>query len=242
MTRLTPRQWLWLAAGLIVALILFMPLRIALDVAGVEARGLTARSVTGSVWSGTLVDARLGDVQLGTLRAGVSPLALLIGETRINLLGTSSAAATPVSGAVVNGLRGVGIAALTGDVPVGQVFAPLPITQLSFDDATARFRGSVCATASGTVRARLGGAIPGAEGIALPQVMTGTLRCAGDRLLVPLASAAGTETLTLRIAADGRYRADLMLQLDNPALADKLAAIGFVAGPGGYRLSAEGRF
>jgi len=61
-------------------------------------------------------------------------------------------------------------------------------------------------------------------------------------LLLPLASAAGTEAVAFRIFADGRYRADLAVRPTDPAVVARLAASGFTLGPAGYALSVEGRF
>lgn len=239
MTGLDARRTLWLGGALAAALIIFMPLRIAIDVAGLAARGLTARSVHGSVWSGTLDDARLGEVAFGDVHAGLAPLALLIGETRLTLRAQGDAT---FRGTIVNSLSSFGVTALTGDVPAGRIFAPLPVRQVHVDAVSARFTGRQCTAASGTVRVRMDDSIAGVDGLSLPQTMSGALHCAGDRLVVPLSSASATEKLTIRIAADGRYHADLLIQGDKPIPADTLAAIGFVETPAGYRLSTEGRF
>ena len=59
---------------------------------------------------------------------------------------------------------------------------------------------------------------------------------------VPLASAAGTEGIVLRITGDGRYSANLSVRSTDPLAGQRLSAAGFVSGPDGFRLSVEGRF
>ena len=72
--------------------------------------------------------------------------------------------------------------------------------------------------------------------------MVGTVRCDGDRLLVPLASQSGLETLDLRIAGDGRYSTRLQLGGDRSAVAPLLAAAGLVQTGDGFVLESEDRF
>ncbi|HEU0067174.1 MAG TPA: type II secretion system protein N, partial [Sphingomonas sp.] len=72
-------------AFLLIAMLVFLPLRLVLGMAGVGEEGLTARAVEGSVWMGRLRDARFGDVPLGDLNAHVSPWPLLIGRARVEL-------------------------------------------------------------------------------------------------------------------------------------------------------------
>ena len=80
----TGRRALFLAMFAVAVLVL-LPMRLALGWASLDSQGFSAREVTGSVWSGRLVEARFGDVALGDLDASVSPLALLIGRARIAL-------------------------------------------------------------------------------------------------------------------------------------------------------------
>ena len=50
------------------------------------------------------------------------------------------------------------------------------------------------------------------------------------------------ERVNLRLFADGRYRADLIVQPTDDMMRDRLVASGFMLTEGGYGLSAEGRF
>jgi len=225
-----------LFGGLFVAaLLLCLPLRLALGWFGLGEQGLTAREVGGSVWAGTLHDAHFGELALGNLDAHLSPLALLIGRARIGI-GNGDGS---VRGAVQVSRHLRGIDDVTATLPTGRVFAPLPVTTLSLDDVTVHFREGACDRASGRVRAALAGE---AGGVALPASVAGDARCDGAALLLPLASQPGTEAVTLRITADGRYTATLVLRAPDPVTAQRLAATGFVAGADGYRLSVEGSF
>lgn len=221
----------------VAALIALTPMRLALGVSGAGDQGLSARSVSGSMWSGTLSDVHFAGLALGDLDARVSPLALLVGRARIAL--DSRGAALPVHGAASVSRHGFGVEGLNARFRTGGLFAPLPVTMLDLDSLTVRFRDGACIAAEGRVRATLSGA---AGGIALPSSVAGDARCDGTALLLPLASQAGTESVSLRITGAGTYQAALAMRPSDPIAAGKLEAAGFVAQGGLHRLSIEGRF
>src|SRR5204862_208371 len=73
--RLATRPSVLFAAMLVVALIVFLPMRLALGATGLADQGLSARRVGGTIWGGSLLEARFGDVALGDLRVSLSPSA-----------------------------------------------------------------------------------------------------------------------------------------------------------------------
>jgi len=229
-------------AMLVAALIVLMPMRLALSVFGFGEAGLSARQVSGTVWFARLNEAHFGDLDLGDMHAGLSPFQLLLGRARVDLRGIgarSSSAEVPIKGAITISRHSFGLDDLTAAVPVGAVFAPLPVSQIALDAVSVRFEGGVCARAEGHVRAILTGGI---AGIPLSQGLSGTAKCAGGALLIPLASQAGSEAINLHIRGDGGYRADLVVQASDPQVAAALASAGFDAGPQGYMLAVEGHF
>lgn len=234
--RLRTRPAVLFGALFVIALIVFLPLRLALGWFGLGEAGLSARAATGSVWAGGLSEARFGDVALGDVRARLSPIQLLVGRARVNL---ASRQAEGLRGAIGISRHSMGIDDVTGQTPVGAVFAPLPITALDLSDVSIRFRDGQCDHAEGRVRATIMG---DAGGYALPALMEGTARCEGGAVLLPLASQAGSEAVALRLWGDGRFRAGLTLQQVDPALATKLRLAGFQPSAQGYQLSVEGRF
>ena len=237
--RMTTRPPVLFAAMLFVALIVFLPMRLALGATGLADQGLSARRVGGTIWGGSMIEARFGDVALGDLRVSLSPLALLLGRARLAFEG-AGADGRPIAGAATFGRHAMGIDGVTASLPAATLFAPLPVTTLALEDVTVRFRDGVCEEAGGRVRATMMGE---AGGLPLPPMMMGTARCEAGALLLPMTGQGGTEGVNLRIRPDGRYTADLVLTPGDPAAAAKLEQLGFVAGTGGgYRLSAEGRF
>ena len=228
-----------IGALLLVALLVFLPMRLALGWFGLGEQGLVARRVSGSLWGATLTEARFGDLVLGDLSARLSPLPLLIGRARVALAGPDMASATPLRAALTVSRHAIGLDHASGNLPTGRVFAPLPVTTLDLDDVTVRFRDGRCEAAEGRVRATLAGE---AAGVPLPASLSGAARCDGGALLLPLASQAGTEQIALRVEGDGRYRAELTVQSTDPTLAARLEGAGFTPDAGGYRLSIEGRF
>lgn len=236
--RLTTAPAALFGAMLVAALLLFLPLRLVLGIAGLGDAGLTARSAEGSVWAGRLRGARFGDVALGDLDAHLSPWPLVLGHARIELDTPADTPALALHGAVGVSRSGVRADDLTATIAPGRLFAPLPVTALALDAVSVRFEDDACVAAEGRVRATLAGDF---SGIALPQSLSGAIRCEGRALLIPLAGQAGAERVDLRVEADGRYRATVALQPADAAALARLAALGFVEGAGGYALSVEGR-
>ena len=223
-------------AMFVAALLVFLPLRLALGWFGLAQQGMTARAVTGSVWAGSLREARFGQIALGDLSAGLSPVQLLVGRARVGLKGLGAA---PLSGAIGVTRYSFGLDDVTAALPVGNAFRPVPVTLLDLQDVSVRFRGDACEKAEGRVRATLAGEI---GGLAVPAALTGAARCDGGALLLPLTSAAGGEGSTIRLWPDGRFRAELTLQPGDAAANARLQAMGFVATGAGMQLAIEGRF
>lgn len=224
---------------LLIALIVFLPMRTVLGWVGVGDEGLVARRVSGTIWGATLTEARFGDLALGDLHARLSPLPLLVGRATIVFAGPESVSAKPISGSASVSRHGFGVDHMTATVATGRLFAPVPVSALDLDDVSVRFRDGQCEAAEGRVRAALAGDV---GGITLPQSVSGTARCDGTALLLPLTSQAGTEGIALRIEGGGTYRAELSLRPSDPLAGQKLEQAGFVSGPNGYRLAIEGRF
>ena len=239
MIRLRTRPGVLFGAMLIAALLVFLPLRLVLGWVGIGDEGLTARRVTGTVWGGSMREATIGGVALGDLRARLSPWPLLIGRARIELEGRPDAAGRTLHGAISVSRHGFGVDDLTAGLVTGRLFAPLPVTGLDLESVTVHFNGDACETAEGRVRATLG---DGPAGVALPTSVAGEARCDGTALLLPLTSQAGREGVSLRVNADGTYRADFLVRPGDPAAAARLEATGFTPSAAGHRLSVQGRF
>lgn len=223
-------------AMLFTALLVFIPLRLVLGWFGLGEAGLSARRVAGSLWSGRLVEARFGEVALGDTAARLAFWPLFVGRARVELAGDG---VRPLRGAMTVSRHGFGVDDMTATLATGQLFAPLPVTALDLDEATVHFRDGQCERAEGRVRATLAGE---AVGVPLPPTLSGPARCEAGALLLPLTSSAGTETATLRVFGDGRYRAEFALRSPDPAIAPRLERAGFIGGSQGYRLAVEGRF
>lgn len=239
---------LWLPFGrrvlvlvtILIALVLLFPLRLAVSVLGLDDEGVTARGVSGSVWSGRIEELTASGVALGSVDAGLSPLHLLIGQARIAVSRSADAGAQgPLSGAVLVGRNSLGVADLAATLPLGAALAPLPVGAVTTTGFGVRFEDGACMRAGGTVRAALSGNF---AGIALAQGLSGAASCDGRYVRLPLASQSGQERLELKIAATGEYVADLIAAEPAADRVPALAALGFQAVPGGYRLRVTGRF
>lgn len=210
-------------ALLLAALVLTLPLALVLP-----DRALSARAATGTIWSGRLNEAHVGRVVLGDLDVGVRPLALLTGSVRTRVLGAFG------NGEIVGGR---GIANMTARLPVATLFAPVPLTDLEFDNVSTVFERGRCEQAAGRVRATFAGDI---GGLSLAQGLSGIARCEGGLLLLPMVSQSAMERMNLRIAGNGSYTAELIVRSTDPTLAAKLAASGFASTQAGYVLRLSG--
>lgn len=234
--RLTTGPVALFGAVFVVALVALLPLRLVLGWFDLDRTRIAAREATGSVWFGALREVEAGQLALGDLGAALSPWPLFVGRARIDLDGGT---ATRVHGAIGVSRHAAGIDDMTATIATGAAFAPLPIGAIDLEDASVRFASGRCESASGRVKATMGGEI---AGFALPASLSGEARCDGGALLLPLASQAGTERVALRIAQTGRYTAEFRLQPSDAATAAKLALVGFQQGPGGYVLVTQGKF
>ena len=214
---------IFFTAALAAALIAFLPLRLAVD-----GTRLAARAVTGSVWSGSVEDAHWGAVRIGDADAGIAVTPLLLGRLSMGIAGRG---ADPLRGTAFTGVGGAGISGVDGSIETGAIFAPLPLAAFELENVSAQFGGSGCSYAGGLVRARISNAV---AGLALPQGLSGTLRCEADVLLVPLRSASGMEGIDLRIARTGRFEAQLLIRPADAAGGARLAAAGFRRTSRGY--------
>jgi general secretion pathway protein N len=216
--------------------LIFLPMRTALGMAGLERLGVAARDVRGTVWSGGIDQLMLGTTSLGSVNAGLSPLSLLVGRARFDMW-RHNGAADDWSGAVTVGFGRIGIDDVTGALPLGRTFAPLPLSSFVMEDVTAYFAGDRCGHAEGRVRAQLAGQFPGLN---LTQGLSGVASCDGEALLLPLISQSGMERVNLRVWRSGRYVAEMRVETADAALGEALAKAGFVEAGGVRVLKVEG--
>lgn len=234
-----PRLTLTVLLVFLLLLLVFMPLRAALGWADLGSRGIGAREVGGLVWSGYIDDLTVGQTSVGGVAAGLDPLALFIGQLRFDLNREGALGRPPLTAEIYSGLGRFGVRNANLSLPAAGLFGALPIGEFVLQDIDIAFVGDRCIHAEGTVRATVTALLPGLD---LPGGMVGTVRCDGDRLLVPLASQSGLETLDLRISGDGRYSTRLQLGGDRSAVAPLLAAAGLVQTGDGFVLESEDRF
>lgn len=224
---MTPRQTGIAAAMLIVALVVTLPMRWALERTGLAAAGLSARAVTGSVWNASLADAAMRGARLGDVEARLALLPLLTGTARVVLSGGA------VSGSVERGPGRSGIAGVSGTVAMAGL-AGLPVRALQFDAVDIAFAGGVCRTARGRITMAAAGPLASEGGLA------GTPRCDGAAVLLPLVSPSGQARLDLRLGGDGRFSGTLALDAVDEAARARLLAQGFSPTPQGLAINLMG--
>lgn len=201
---------LFLIAGLGLGLIAFLPARIALP-----APPLAASTVSGSLWRAELADAQAGGLALGPLALSVQPLALLKGRLQWALAGALSGSVW--RSATEQGADGIG-GRLGGASLPGLPIRSLDLAGISLAlDAAGR-----CQSASGQVSASLATAIAGQS------LLIGSPACAGEALMLPLASSDGRLRLDLAIRP-GRWQVQIRISGASPAEQVALAAAGLRA-------------
>lgn len=227
MTSITlSRRARWALIGIFLfGLLLFLPLRIALGLAGMDRMGVTAQDVRGTIWSGRIDQLMLGNVPMGSVRVALSPIQLLVGRARFDMR-RKAGLADDMSGAMTLGFGRFGIDDVTAMVPSGRTLAPLPIGSMMMDDVSIRFAAGRCDHAEGRVRAQVAGTI---AGLNLTQGLSGTVACDGEAVLLPLVSQSGMEKVNLRLWASGRYSAEMRVETADAKLTQTLGAAGFTS-------------
>lgn len=228
---------LFFTAVFVIALLALLPMRLVIDGLGWDTRGIAARDVRGSIWGGELREAQLSGVAAGDVHAALRALPLLIGTARVGFE-RSGDGPNPFDGAIEVGRTSFGLADVDGPLSLGAALAPLPLSQLDLAGLTARFEDGQCSEAGGTVRAQVAGDL---GGISLPGGLTGTARCDSGALLIPMASQSGMEQLELRVFADGRFQASIIIRSTDTALQPRLQAAGFQQSPQGWTRTVSGR-
>ena len=230
------RRLVLVGVVLVAALVVLLPLRLALGVLGLDRAGISARGSSGSVWAGHIEQLGVGGVPLGTVEAALSPLALLTGRARLDLR-RDGAIDDRLAGAIDISRTSLALDDATTSLPVAGRLGALPIAALDLTGVSVRFDAGSCARARGRVHARLSGDV---AGLGLAGGLTGAATCDGALLLLPLASQSGRERIDLRIGGGGSWTADLIAAEPGADLVPMLERAGFARVPGGYRLRASG--
>ncbi|HUQ14310.1 MAG TPA: type II secretion system protein N, partial [Novosphingobium sp.] len=196
--RLSARTKLVLAALFVAALVIALPMRLAL--AWAAPRALTARTVEGTVWSGLIGDMRLGALPVGDVTAGLRPLPLLIARRELSVERLSPAGTAEFSAIVAGGSGWASLRDVQGQVPLGEGFGQLPATALGFRDFHFATEAGRCREADGQISLILA---PLSELIPTPVALSGTARCDKGALYVPMSGPSGMEKLFVRLEPDG---------------------------------------
>lgn len=218
---------------LIIAALIFMPLRTV-----VGGDGISARRVDGIIWDGSIRDLRVGWLPVGDVNARLHFWPLLIGLAKFSLSRGDAPFAPGIDGLVTRRIGGFEINKLKATLPVQTLFAPLPAENVELQDFSVRFIAGRCAEAGGNIRLTMSNSVPGLD---LSNGMLAKPRCEGGDLILPLLSQSAMERVTIRISGDGRYSANVLLEGDRPEQAALLTLAGFRAVAGGYRMVRKGR-
>lgn len=233
-------NWRWLVWSLgigLLALLLLLPLRVALPASDLQRLGLSARQVGGTIWQGRIGELMLGRQLLGTFDVRLDPGALLLGRIAMPFERLDSVQG-PLTGTLRAGGAVRGVERLNGAMAAAGLLGGAPIDAITFTDTTILFRNGRCEQASGRLAANLAvrfGPLP------LDRGFRGTVACEGERVRARLASDAGTEQVEFFVSNQGRVRGWITIRAPLPGLDIILSTYGFRPGPGGLTLPFETR-
>lgn len=230
--------YLLIILAVIAVALFFLPLRLAVGMAGLEGSRFSARAISGSVWNGRIEGAQLGPFPLGDLDAGVRFLPLLTGRVLMDLERPAAGGDAGLVATVGKSGNRLLVQDLTTIMAVGSQLAPLPASAIDLRAVSIAFAGGRCQSASGQVRVSLDANIPGLD---LKQGLLGRAECQDGVLVLPLQSGSGMEQLTLKLEGNGFYTARLFLSGSDRAWTLLLPTLGFRKVPSGYAIKVAGQ-
>lgn len=212
-----------LVALTIVLVIVLAPVTLLTDRLS-NGAAVRVAEANGTVWSGKV---RLATVQgrgLGTFQVGLSPWALLTGETRIAVSDKASART-----AVLRNGKDKGVDKLTG----AAVLEVEGLTgRVELEKLAMLFRDGQCQRAEGQVRFR-----PAADPLFGKTTFAGTPACIGGDWVTRLTpvNGGGATAITLRVDGAGRFQAEIAMAIADPLLVQAALDQGFVKDAAGVR-------
>ena len=224
--------------ALVAVALFFLPLRLAVGMAGLEGSRFSAKTISGSVWNGRIEGAQIGPFPLGDLDAGVRLLPLLTGKLLMDLERPATAVADGLVATVGKAGKSLLVQDVTTVLGVGRQLAPLPASAIDLRAVSISFANGRCQSASGQVRVSLDANIPGLD---LKQGLLGNAECRNGVLVLPLQSGSGMEQLTLKLEGNGFYTARLFLSGGERAWTLLLPTLGFRKVPDGYAIKVAGQ-
>ena len=230
--------YLLIILAVIAVAIFFLPLRLAVGMAGLEGSRFSARAISGSVWNGRIEGAQLGPFPLGDLDANLRFLPLLSSRVLMDLKRPAAGSDAGLVATVGKNGNSLQIQDLTTIMTVGSQLAPLPASAIDLQSVSITFAGGRCQSASGQVRMSLDANIPGLD---LKQGLLGKAECQDGVLVLPLQSGSGMEQLTLKLEGNGFYTARLFLSGSDRAWTLLLPTLGFRTVPSGYAIKVAGQ-
>ncbi|MEH6701715.1 type II secretion system protein N [Parasphingorhabdus sp.] len=230
--------YLLILLAVVAVVLFFLPLRLAIGMAGLEGSRFSAKAISGSVWSGRIEGAQIGPFPLGDLDAGVRFLPLLTGKLLMDLERKPSPGDDGLFATVGKSGKSLLVQDVTTVLGVGRQLAPLPASDIDLRSVNITFAGGRCQSASGQVRVSLDANIPGLD---LKQGLLGNAICQDGVLELPLQSGSGMEQLTLKLEGNGFYTARLFLSGSDRAWTLLLPTLGFRNVSGGYAIKVAGQ-
>lgn len=197
------------------------PMRLAVNLAGLDRAGLSARQIEGTIWSGRMVDAQFRGINLGDLDAGIVPSSLLsapaIQVRRLYPQGEDFTAT--ISGSA----QRLQVQGAKGDIPLNTLAGRIPVSKATISGGDIILENGRCVSATGDVTVRSAGLLTRVMG---DTILNGNMACQGDNMALELVSENRNTRLSASLDPDRRYQMQLMVSKLSPQIAFALRAIG----------------
>lgn len=222
------------------SLIASVPLGFVLQQAGLKERGVDYRHTAGTIWNGKVHDILVAGQPIGDVSFKTQPLALVGGALAVNLNVDGPAGAGRGKARV--GLdRAIMVTDLVADIDVQGLSRLEPRlrqapARLSATIKTLRLSSNgACRAADGTLQTDILKALGGRYAWEGP-VLSGTLSCDADQLLVALENQGGEDAIHAngRIAPGGIYTVDARVTSENVGVVQALQTLEFRNRNGAY--------
>ncbi|MEP3226904.1 MAG: type II secretion system protein N [Parasphingorhabdus sp.] len=238
--RQVPRAltYLLVILGLIILALVFMPLKLAISLSGLNDSRFSARDISGSIWNGHMEQVQVGPFALGDVDAGLQLAPLFGGKIKMDLERPAKNRDDGLTATIGKQGQNLLVENATTKLNVGETLAPLPASIIALDNVSVAFSNGRCQSASGKVRLSLDANIPGLD---LKQGLLGNAQCDDGVLVLPLISGSGMEELTMKLEANGFYTARLLLNRKAQAWTLILPTLGFQKVPSGYAIKIAGQ-
>jgi hypothetical protein len=228
----------------VIFLMASVPLSAVIALINLDTRGITYARAEGSLWEGRLSGVAVRGQGLGNVDIEVNPWGLLLGRLDAHMAFDGSGAVSGQGRVILSATKHVSVEAFDVEADVGLLSAVIPLKgNMSVAVRRADFTAQGCRAAQVEVRTNALVDKPAGLNWSGP-VLSGSAHCSDGALVIPLAGANGSETITasMQILPDGTFHVKINARTMDEMVISVLAAAGFVYAEGEMTLTQNGRW